>query len=57
MVMRYDVISSRWPRFFRNKSKICGENDGRNYLCVVLRVKCKKVFILTVLTLDGDHVW
>ena len=76
MVTRYDVISSRWSSHFwvkvhvfstsfRNKSTACGKMMQRNYLCLILHVKRKKLLILTVFTWflirekiqDGDYVW
>ena len=61
MVMRYDAISSRWSShfwvkmhavstFFRNKSKPVDKMMQSNYLCVILHVQRKKLFILTVFT-------
>ena len=76
MVTRYDVISSRWSSHFwvkvhvfstsfRNKSTACGKMMQRNYLCLILHVKRKKLLILTAFTWflirekiqDGDYVW
>ena len=59
--MRYDTISSRWSShfwvkmhavstFFRNKSKPVDKMMQSNYLCVILHVQRKKLFILTVFT-------
>ena len=51
------------------KVKLADEMMQRNYVCVILHVKRKKILILTVFTLflildkiqdgsqDGDHAW
>ena len=76
MVTRYDAISSRWSShfwvkmhvfsaFFRIKSKLVDKMMQSNYLCVILDVKRRKLFIFTVFTWflflakiqDGGHVW
>ena len=51
--------------FFRIKSKLVNKMVQSNYLCVILNVKRRKLFIFTVFTWflfldkiqDGDHVW
>ena len=76
MVTKYDVISSRWSSHFWKcmffsgiKVKFVDKMIQTIYLCVILHVKRKKWFILTVFTRflilgkiqdggqDGDHVW
>ena len=74
MVTRYDAMSSRWSShfwvkmhvfsaFFRIKSKLVDKMMQSNYLCVILDVKRRKLFIFTVFTWfldklqDGGHVW